>query len=310
MPSIYKMSNAGGVKSLARYHDMLAGNAVYNPAIISDILVVAGGGGGGFDQGGGGGAGGLLYLTSQSLTYGTTHSLTIGGGGSAAPNANTSPGSKGANSVFGLLATAFGGGGGNSYAAVGSTTNNGSGGGANVTSGTGNPGTAGQGYRGGNLSGSADGGSGGGGAGATGQDKTVYTNPSAGGVGLAYTTIGAATSSGQNVSGVYYFAGGGGGSMRTNGYGRGAGGYGGGGTGGDLRNVAATNATANTGGGGGGSDLDYTGIGSGGSGIIVVKYPDTYPDLTTIAVGLTYTKYVTGGFKYYKFTSGTGTVTI
>lgn len=31
MPNIYKMSNAGGVKSLVRYHDMLAGNTVWNP---------------------------------------------------------------------------------------------------------------------------------------------------------------------------------------------------------------------------------------------------------------------------------------
>lgn len=31
MPNIYKMSNAGGFKSLTRYQDMLAGNTVWNP---------------------------------------------------------------------------------------------------------------------------------------------------------------------------------------------------------------------------------------------------------------------------------------
>jgi hypothetical protein len=33
-------------------------------------------------------------------------------------------------------------------------------------------------------------------------------------------------------------------------------------------------------------------------------------NLTTIAAGLTYTLTDTGGYKVYKFTSGTGTVTI
>jgi hypothetical protein len=41
-----------------------------------------------------------------------------------------------------------------------------------------------------------------------------------------------------------------------------------------------------------------------------MRYSDASPDLTTIAAGLTYTKYTTGGYKYYKFTAGTGSVTI
>lgn len=39
MPNILKMSNAGGVKSLARYHDMLAGNAVVTPVINSSLRI-------------------------------------------------------------------------------------------------------------------------------------------------------------------------------------------------------------------------------------------------------------------------------
>jgi hypothetical protein len=49
---------------------------------------------------------------------------------------------------------------------------------------------------------------------------------------------------------------------------------------------------------------------NGNSGIVIIRYPSTKPDLTTIAAGLTYTQYVTGGYKYYKFTSGTGLVTV
>jgi hypothetical protein len=41
-----------------------------------------------------------------------------------------------------------------------------------------------------------------------------------------------------------------------------------------------------------------------------LRYPDSFPDLTNIAVGLTSTRTVTGGFKIYSFTAGTGTVTV
>jgi hypothetical protein len=50
--------------------------------------------------------------------------------------------------------------------------------------------------------------------------------------------------------------------------------------------------------------------GAGGSGLVVIRYPNTFLDLTSIAVGLTYTFANTGGFKIYTFTAGTGTVTI
>jgi hypothetical protein len=55
--------------------------------------------------------------------------------------------------------------------------------------------------------------------------------------------------------------------------------------------------------------------GDGGSGIVVIRYADTFPDLTSIAGGLTKTgggttpTTTTGGFKIYVFTAGTGSVT-
>jgi hypothetical protein len=44
--------------------------------------------------------------------------------------------------------------------------------------------------------------------------------------------------------------------------------------------------------------------------LVVIRYADTYGDITTIAAGLTYTRVVAGGYKTYTFTAGTGLVTI
>ena len=51
-----------------------------------EYLVVAGGGSGGINQGGGGGAGGILE-GSQSLTAGTSYTVTVGGGGAGGATA-------------------------------------------------------------------------------------------------------------------------------------------------------------------------------------------------------------------------------
>ena len=66
---------------------------------------------------------------------------------------------------------------------------------------------------------------------------------------------------------------------------------------------------ANTGTGGNGADPNTWG-GAGGSGIVILRYADSLKDLTTIAAGLTYTRTVTGGYKIYTFTAGTGTITV
>ena len=118
-------------------------------------------------------------------------------------------------------------------------------------------------------------GGGGGGAGGAGGDRytaALRTSGGAGGVGLStWSTWGAATTSGQNISGTYWFAGGGGAASSQGG--GGAGGNGGGGTGGAAYGTLNTSGTANTGGGGGayrnhGDELP----GNGGSGIVIVRY--------------------------------------
>ena len=63
------------------------------------------------------------------------------------------------------------------------------------------------------------------------------------------------------------------------------------------------------GGGGGGWNTSWTVGGNGGSGIVIISYANTYPDITTIGAGLTYTKTTPTGYKVYSFTAGTGTVT-
>jgi hypothetical protein len=49
---------------------------------------------------------------------------------------------------------------------------------------------------------------------------------------------------------------------------------------------------------------------AGGSGIVIIRYPNTFSDLTTIGGSLVHTFTNLGGFKIYTFTAGTGTVTV
>ena len=87
----------------------------------------------------------------------------------------------------------------------------------------------------------------------------------------------------------------------------------GGGTGGQNAGGVGrkgTNGSTNLGGGGGGArDGATAGSGLGGSGVVIIRYADSYPDLTSIT-GLTYAKTTYGSYKVYTFTQGTGTVTI
>jgi hypothetical protein len=43
---------------------------------------------------------------------------------------------------------------------------------------------------------------------------------------------------------------------------------------------------------------------------VILRYPDTNPDFTSIGGGLTYSKVTSGGYKTYTFTQGTGSVTV
>jgi hypothetical protein len=213
--------------------------------LVADILVIAGGGAGAYGYAGGGGAGGLVYLTNQTLSIGT-FSATVGAGG----NINTSTyneGQDGSPSQFGSLTPiAVGGGGGAIYGNAGHT--GGSGGGGGYSNGPGGSGTAGQGNNGSGYSqGGGGGGAGGGGSGNNGGPGSS-----------AYSSWGAATFSGVNYLGTYYYAAGGDSEVSSDAT------YG--------KTPGYTAAPANTGNGSGGNCSTSP---SGGSGIIIVRVTRT-----------------------------------
>lgn len=238
-----------------------------------DVLIVGGGGSGGSDNegGGGGGAGGMIDTTtdtsidSLSLTE-RNYSVSVGQGGfSVTPN---KAGNNGGNSSFaGLVALGGGGGGGHETDGGGVAKDGGSGGGgasqdSNLTSGRlgGNglqPTSSSGGY--GNDGGdttfdSIDAGAGGGGAGSSGQDETADRAGDGGDGKISSIT-------GNDI----YYAGGGGGSVR-NFDPEGAGGLGGGGDGSDGTGQSGVDGK----GGGGGSGRSESG--SGGDGIVLIRY--------------------------------------
>jgi len=318
-------SGNNGVFDLSDIQDLLTDKKYAGNGILVDFLVIGGGGGGGsgHQNGGGGGAGGVrssvsnkggssdgTYLDSKYLLYyGESYEITIGGG--------TSSGRR--NAGFSQLGKiiAVGGGGGESGSEGGGDGGCGGGRRANSYGDDMNnhyafndfKGYAGtdaevdpsgefwiQGYS--NNAG-YKGGAGGGNAayGNTGGTGVVNTIASATDAG----TLGIGEVSGSNV----YFASGGsegaanyGSNSNNNSYNSGP--IGGGGN-------SSQNGAANTGGGGGSG---YVG-GSGGSGIVVIRYANTYPDISTIGGSLTYSG-PTGlsGYKYYKFTAGNDTITI
>ena len=255
-----------------------------------EYLVVAGGAGGGDGSGsGGGGAGGLRTTYPSPATGGLpvsiqSYPITIGAGGafSCSPTAR---GSSGVNSVFSTI-TSAGGGGGGSENPCGPNVRNGaaggSGGGAVFAPGSGGAGNTPpvsppQGNNGGNGGGSYSGGGGGGAAAVGFQGKP--SAPGAGGAGSpiataffgptapSYGTAGPAP-------GRYFAGGGGGGTQPPAGDGSTqAGGAGGGGNGAIAPSTAATTGTVNTGGGGGGGISSPTQPnGTGGSGIVAIRY--------------------------------------
>lgn len=252
-----------------------------------DVLTIAGGGSTGY-IGGGGGAGGLVYTSGTSVS--TAQTVTVGAGGAASTQTGNNTGNNGNNSQFGSLTAAIGGGSGGSYfVSTGSNGGSGGGGGSSGPGGVdgaanaGGTATSGQGYNGGVGRNSSDGtpyiGGGGGGAGAAGADAVNNSNAGNGGAGVStYSSWGIATGTGQNVSGTYWFAGGGAGAADSGGT-AGNGGNGGGGAGAASRgstggsgNASGVAGMANTGGGGGAFAVGGTAQ-SGGSGIIIVRYP-------------------------------------
>ena len=297
-------------------------NSLVAPSFSVDYLVVAGGAGGGSGSngiggaGGGGGAGGLRTSygsttggggsaeSSLSLSTSTNYTVTVGApGGGGVTGTYGSAGSDGSNSVFSTITSTGGGGGGtdnSSNLRPGRDGGSGGGVGRGIDSG-GSAVTSPvvQGYAGGSttsFTANTSQGGGGGGAGAVGSSGGNDGNGN-GGNGLAVSVTGSSVT----------YAGGGGGGIDQNGYGTpGAGGSGIGGDG--ASSGSAGTGDVNTGSGGGGGTYRSGGIagGSGGSGIIILRYPNT--KTITIGSGLTGSTATDGSEKVTTFTAGTGNI--
>ena len=294
-------------------------------AAIQVQYVIVGGGGGGASiygaqnlSGSGAGAGGYVSsvigensgggLSSQQVMYlapSTNYPVSIGAGGTAdSSGTKQESGYIGNTSYFNNI-VANGGGAAQSYVqkhAKGRQASGGSGAGrgayinhAGITD-EGGQGLAGQGFDGGatqqKSNGAANAAGGGGGASAAGGDGSS-NNGGNGGAGVATSISG---------SSVTYAGGGGGGAYGT----QGTGGAGGGADG--VKNANGNAGTANTGGGAGGLYITNTTQrygGNGGSGIVILRYPNTY---TISQSGLTLSTATTGNDKVTTITAGTGTV--
>ena len=279
---------------------------------IVDYLVVGGGGGGQWSYGGGGGGGFRFYADTttnpqsgpgaprngygpacsptgtQITVTATGFPITVGAGGAGSPsgpggNCNTA----GGVSTFSTV-TSAGGGKGGCYTRPTPTqpgTSGGSGGGGgshNVPpyspganpGGTGNtpPVTPSQGSNGGaGLHVACDVGGGGGGAMAVGTDGQPPYLGGNGGAGAGITGFGA--SNGECSSCVQYFSGGGGGAASPGNASYGGRGLGGGSFGfNPAHTVTPACGAANQGGGGGGGNYNPGISGTGGSGIVVIRY--------------------------------------
>jgi len=255
-----------------------------------EYLVVAGGGGGGGGIGGGGGAGGLLTAAGFAVAAGTALTVTVGAGGPS--NTAQANGTNGNDSVFSSI-TALGGGGGGGNGVV-NANSGGSGGGSSDSTGGAGAGTPGQGFSGGGpVSTSSDQSGGGGGSGSVGGNGPIGGRAGDGGTGTCSTITGQR---------VFYAGGGGGASYNV----ANAGGLGvaGGGNGGTYQSVVVleTSGTANTGGGCGGAvNNGVTPTSAGGSGIVIIRYPqiNSAPALVTGSPQVSYSD----GYQIYTWTS-------
>ena len=285
-------------------------------SILIQYLVVAGGGGGVLGSAGGGG-GGVSYSTSTLVSTSTPYVVTVGAGGAGTPYLGSGNALNGENSSIvgdGLNVIALGGGGGGSINTNGNSGGSGGGGGYRFGAGDGLVGGSstqtsgatytGYGYPGGNtVTGQTQpySGGGGGGAGAIGGSVTSAAGLAGlGGNGRSFDISGTST----------YYGGGGAGGAGGSTYATpittpalGGGGVCGGGGG------TAMNGVANTGGGAAadnrpaGNQYAAYSPGTGGSGVVIIRYPDSYP--TSSTVGATYTN--PAGYRVYTF-NGSGTI--
>jgi hypothetical protein len=240
-----------------RYHTFTTSSTLTVTAGGSvDYLVVAGGGGGtgATSTSPGAGAGGVVTGTTN-ISSGS-YTITIGNGGLGDDGTANAPGS---NSSIGSLVTATGGAKARSGVNVAQSGGSGAGGGANTTSAVvGGSGIAGQGNSGG--------------AGFTGATSAIIAAGGGGGAGGA----GQNASSGKGGDGgpgitIWGRSVGGGGGGTSGGAGtyQGVATHGGGNA---AKGANGTAGTVNTGGGGGSAQGSGTLGGSGGSGIVVIRY--------------------------------------
>ena len=273
-----------------------------------EFLMVAGGGGGGRGggdadlfarTGGGGGAGGFCcgtVIPPANVSY----NIIVGSGGAAQTN--------GQRTCFDFRVVCGGGYGGTKYGAGGCGGSGGGGAGWNYAGGNGIPG---QGFCGGGgceYPGSdsrfeSNAGGGGGHCVMGGTIKGRFTpNTLCGGNGSTHP-VNQGIAYGELCGGCYYVGGGGGGSVGPGNSGCSAGGLGGGGKGGSGNNPVICPGVAGTGGGGGGQFCCLT-VGSGGSGVVILRYDSSLPDSCTTGSPC---YCCTGGYKYYVFT-GSGSI--
>ena len=295
-----------------------------NAIVPIEFLIVGGGGGGGSQVGGGGGAGGMV-VGSRNILRSVAQTVTVGLGGAGAypfSDNNVRVGSMGGESVAHGI-TAFGGGGGGGHGSglernapfSGQPTQNGRNGGSGGGAGANDSGAyygsatqtsgvdyTGYGNRGGTATQGGWSGGGGGGAGGVGGNSPGGTTGGDGGPGRTSSITG--TSSHYAAGGGGCWQGGSGSTTRASGIG----GIGVGDTSTYAADAVAKAGVANTGSGGGGSRDNMSGSGDGASGVVVVAYPNTYPALT-VGSGLTYDTPTRSGYRVYRFTAGTGTVT-
>jgi hypothetical protein len=305
---------------------VLAKGSTIAQNLTVDYLVVAGGGGAarGNYSSGGGGAGGLLtnWLGSGlALATSTNYTINVGVGGTGVLNGAGGSGGDSYISGSGITTiTAYGGGGGYGYQGAGGSGPGASGGSGGGGSGEAPPSAggaatpAGQGNAGGGGGDQAPtyGGGGGGGAGAIGATSNSSSS-GAGGIGLVVDIIDTTNASASNVgevsgSNVYYAGGGGGAAEGTSTFA--GGGTGGGGSGGNTP-TQAFDGSPNTGGGAGGNDgLSWSGK-NGGSGVVILRYPNNFTATYTAGTGgVAGTETAIGtSDKYIIITAGTGTVT-
>lgn len=276
----------------------------------ADFLVIAGGGGGGFGElnsqgyrGGGGGAGGYRTSAGTSgelssaesqllLLTGTSYTCQVGAGGGNFGN--------GVDSIFDTVTSVGGGRGARADFPNASLPGDGGSGGGASSYGqtTGGAGTPNQGFSGGGTNSTQSGAAGGGGAGQAGIDQSG-NSPGGGGAGIASSITGSSV----------IRAGGGGGAWNTGASG-GAGGGGAGASGNTGNIIPGEPGDINTGSGGGGgaygnSSVDRNG-GPGGSGIIVLKYPNTVNAVP--GAGLVTSTTTSGAYKITQITAGADTI--